>query len=95
MQWILHCLDYKQCLEFLKNCYEALPVNGKVIVVDLVIPDTNLLFKSMFQFELFMTNTNGSGKERTEKELQSSAKGVGFSRVRVACCAYSFSVSIL
>ena len=98
MQWILHCLDYKQCLELLKNCYEALPVNGKVIVVDLVIPespDTNLLCKSVFQFDVFMLNTNGSGKERTEKELESLAKGAGFSRVRVACCAYSFSVRVL
>ncbi|XVF53205.1 hypothetical protein PTKIN_Ptkin05aG0081800 [Pterospermum kingtungense] len=89
MKWILHCR------KLLENCYEALPANGKVIVVDLVIPespDTNLFCKSVFQFELFMMNTNGSGKERTEKEFESLAKGSGFSDVRVACCAYSFSV---
>ncbi|XWS38117.1 hypothetical protein CRYUN_Cryun19dG0102700 [Craigia yunnanensis] len=94
MKWILHCLDDKQCLELLKNRYEALPVNGKVIVVDLVIPespDTNLLCKSVFQFDLFMMNTNGSEKERTEREFKSLAKGAEFSHVRVACCAYSFS----
>ncbi|XWS48711.1 hypothetical protein CRYUN_Cryun13aG0099900 [Craigia yunnanensis] len=95
MKWILHGLDDKQCLKLLKNCYEALPVNGKVIIVDMVIPespDTNLLVKSVYQFDLFMVNLNESGKERTEKEFESLAKGAGFSHVRVACCAYSFSV---
>ncbi|XP_022722179.1 caffeic acid 3-O-methyltransferase 1-like [Durio zibethinus] len=95
MKWILHGLDDKRCVELLKNCYEALPVNGKVIIVDLVIPespDTNLLVQSAYQFDLFMMHVNESGKERREKEFESLAKGAGFSRIRVACYAYSLSV---
>ena len=81
MQWILHCLDYKQCLELLKNCYEALPVNGKVIVVDLVIPespDTNLLFKSLFQFELFMMTQMEAERKGQKKNSRAWQKEQAF-----------------
>lgn len=95
MKWVIHCLDDKKCLELLKNCYEALPAKGRVIIVDLVIPespDSSRVVKSVYQFELFMMNFTGTLKERTEKEFESLAKGAGFSRVQVACCACSFSV---
>lgn len=88
-------MDDKQCLKLLENCYEALPNNGKVIIVETVIPespDSNLLVKTVYQFDLFMVNLNETGKERTEKEFASLANGAGFSRVRVACHAYSFPV---
>ncbi|MFQ6638005.1 hypothetical protein Gotur_012913 [Gossypium turneri] len=95
MKWIIHCLEDKQCLELLKNCYEALPVNGKVIAVDTVIPeipDASPSCKSVYQFDVYSMSINESGKERTEKELESLGKGAGFSGFRVACCAYGFSV---
>ncbi|MBA0835251.1 hypothetical protein Goarm_007542, partial [Gossypium armourianum] len=95
MKWILEHLDDKQCLMLLKNCYEALPVNGKVIVVDAVIPespDANPLHKSVYQFDFLSMGMNETGKERTEKESENLAEGAGFSRFRVACCAYGFSV---
>ncbi|XP_021273932.1 caffeic acid 3-O-methyltransferase 1 [Herrania umbratica] len=95
MKWIIHCLDDKKCLELLKNCYEALPANGKVIIVELVIPespDSSHVVKSVYQFESFMMNLNGNQKERTETAFESLAKGAGFSRVQVACCVCSFSV---
>ncbi|KAM2879550.1 hypothetical protein FF1_015031 [Malus domestica] len=37
MKCILHSWDDDLCLMILKNCYEALPDNGKVIVVDMVV----------------------------------------------------------
>ncbi|TYG91589.1 hypothetical protein ES288_A12G274300v1 [Gossypium darwinii] len=95
MKWIIHCLDDKQCLELLKNCYEALPVNGKVIAVDTVIPeipDASPSCKSVYQFDVYSMSINESGKERTEKELESLGKGARFSGFRVACGAYGFSV---
>ncbi|MBA0773538.1 hypothetical protein Gotri_008809 [Gossypium trilobum] len=95
LKWILEQLDDKQCLMLLKNCYEALPVNGKVIVVDAVIPespDANPLHKSVYQFDFLSMGMNETGKERTEKESENLAEGAGFSRFRVACCAYGFSV---
>ncbi|KAJ4723831.1 Caffeic acid O-methyltransferase [Melia azedarach] len=95
MKWMLHSWDDKHCVKILKNCYAALPVNGKVIAVDMVIPEVpedTLAVKSMFQFDLFMMNMNPSGKERTKREFESLAKSAGFSHLRVPCHAYNFSV---
>ncbi|KAF2283205.1 hypothetical protein GH714_043537 [Hevea brasiliensis] len=38
MKWILHDWSDEHCLKLLKNCYEAIPDDGKVIVVDAVLP---------------------------------------------------------
>ncbi|KAF2283206.1 hypothetical protein GH714_043538 [Hevea brasiliensis] len=38
MKWILHDWSDEHCLKLLKNCYEAIPDHGKVIVVDAVLP---------------------------------------------------------
>ncbi|BFG32130.1 hypothetical protein CerSpe_184040 [Prunus speciosa] len=92
---MLHGWDDKHCLMILKNCYEALPNHGKVIVVDMVIPEapeTSLSARSLFQFDMYLMNTNVMGKERTEKELESLAKEAGFSNIRAACSAFTFSV---
>ncbi|KAL0016165.1 hypothetical protein SO802_003234 [Lithocarpus litseifolius] len=95
MKWIVHGWDDKHCLKILKNCYEALPDQGKVILVDMMIPEapaTTGADKSLFQLYLFLMNTNPDGKERTEREFESLAKEAGFSSIQVACCAYNFSV---
>ncbi|KAK3228209.1 hypothetical protein Dsin_008071 [Dipteronia sinensis] len=95
MKWIIHHFDDERCLKILKNCYEAIPVNGKVIVVDMLVPDapeTSLAGKSLFQYELLMMNMNTGGKEKTRREFESLAKAVGFSHIQVPCSAYNFSV---
>ncbi|RZC54399.1 hypothetical protein C5167_013249 [Papaver somniferum] len=38
MKWILHDWSDEYCLKLLKNCYEALPDCGKVIVVEANLP---------------------------------------------------------
>ncbi|GMN31200.1 hypothetical protein TIFTF001_003147 [Ficus carica] len=86
---------FMKCLVILKKCYEALPDHGKVIVVDMVIsetPETSLASRSLYQFDMFMMNTNMTGKERTETEFQCLAEAAGFSTVRVACSAFNFAV---
>ncbi|XP_062074022.1 caffeic acid 3-O-methyltransferase-like [Humulus lupulus] len=95
MKWILHGWDDEHCLIILKNCYEALPESGKVIVVDMVIleaPETSLAARSLYQFDTFMMNNNITGKERTKREFEGLAKAAGFSSICVACSAYDFSV---
>ncbi|KAK0587676.1 hypothetical protein LWI29_026697 [Acer saccharum] len=94
-QCIIHHFDDERCLKILKNCYEAIPINGKVIVVDMLVPDapeTSLAGKSLFQYELLMMNVNTEGKEKTRKEFESLAKAAGFSHIQVPCSAYNFSV---
>ncbi|RXH77964.1 hypothetical protein DVH24_039935 [Malus domestica] len=86
-------LTYRGVL--LHNCYKALLDNGKVIVVDMVIqeaPKTSLSAKSLSLFDVYRMNTNVSGNERIERELQSLAKAARFSEIRVACISFTFSV---
>ncbi|KAF5734380.1 caffeic acid 3-O-methyltransferase [Tripterygium wilfordii] len=95
MKWILHTWDDEDCLKILKNCYKALPLNGKAIVVDMVIPEASeatLSLRSLYQFHLFMMNMNPKGKERTEREFEILGKAAGFSNIQVACSAFNFSV---
>ncbi|KAL6349293.1 hypothetical protein AAG906_033949 [Vitis piasezkii] len=95
MKNILHSWSDEHCVKLLRNCYHALPDNGKVIVVDAVIPDApepSAQVKSTYQLDLFMMNLNPDGKERTEKEFAELAKEAGFFSTKVACCAYSFSL---
>ncbi|TXG74250.1 hypothetical protein EZV62_002829 [Acer yangbiense] len=94
-KFIIHQFDDERCLKILKNCYEAIPINGKVIVVDMLVPDapeTSLAGKSLFQYEFLMMNTNTGGKEKTRREFESLAKEAGFSHIQVPCSAYNFSV---
>ncbi|KAG6684671.1 hypothetical protein I3843_12G074700 [Carya illinoinensis] len=95
MKWIIHQHVDKDSLKVLKNCYEALPERGKVILVDMVVPEvseTSAAHKSFFQLYLFLLNSNPLGQERTEREFESLAKAAGFSSIQVAGFACGFSV---
>ncbi|KAL9403290.1 hypothetical protein Peur_000262 [Populus x canadensis] len=95
MKWVSHFWNDENFLKVLKNCYEALPDNGKLIVVEMVIPEspgTSVADRSLLQNYLFVTNMNPKRNERTEKEFERLAKAAGFSHFRVACSACSFSV---
>nr|QIC52995.1 caffeate O-methyltransferase [Solanum nigrum] len=92
MKWICHDWSDEHCLKFLKNCYEALPANGKVIIAECLlpeIPDTSASTKNTVHVDIIMLAHNPGGKERTEKEFEALAKGAGFSGFRKACCAYN------
>ncbi|KAG5564899.1 hypothetical protein RHGRI_000936 [Rhododendron griersonianum] len=86
--WILHNWSDDHCLKLLKNCYKALPENGKVIVVDgilPVMPDSSAATKGIFQMDLQMMAQLFGGKERTQQEFLALATGAGFSGIRLEC----------
>uniref|UniRef100_A0A5B6YWW7 Putative caffeic acid O-methyltransferase n=1 Tax=Davidia involucrata TaxID=16924 RepID=A0A5B6YWW7_DAVIN len=92
MKWICHDWSDEHCLKFLKNCYEALPNNGKVIVAECILPvspDTRLATRNVIHIDVIMLAHNPGGKERTQKEFEALAKGAGFEGFRVMCCAYN------
>ncbi|KAK3429593.1 hypothetical protein EUGRSUZ_E01092 [Eucalyptus grandis] len=95
IKWVLHMFDDEHCIKILKNCYNALPCDGKVMAVNLVIPEVpeaNLAAGSLFQIYVFMRSMNPMGKERTEKEFETLAKEAGFCSIRVAYSAHNFSL---
>ncbi|KAM1127041.1 hypothetical protein ACFX2B_041638 [Malus domestica] len=73
------------------NCYATLPDNGKVILVDIIIPvspNSSLATKLANHVDMIMLAHNPGGKERTEKEFEALAKGSGFQGFRVMCSAF-------
>ncbi|XP_021822605.1 caffeic acid 3-O-methyltransferase-like [Prunus avium] len=88
MKSILHDWSDEHCLKLLKNCYKAIPDNGKVIVVGALLPampDTRTAVKSTSQFDVMMMTHVRGGKERSEQELMALATGAGFSGIRYEC----------
>lgn len=92
MKWILHDWSDEHCSKLLKNCFEALPANGKVIIVEAILPEVperDVSSNIVFQQDLFMLAQNPGGKERTQKEYEALAVQAGFTGCEVKCCAYN------
>ncbi|KAK1273927.1 hypothetical protein QJS04_geneDACA010873 [Acorus gramineus] len=90
MKWILHDWSDQHCLKLLKNCYKALPPSGKVIVVEMTLPETAGTYPAAqgnFHVDLIMLAHNPGGKERTEAEFEALAKEAGFTEFKKACFA--------
>ncbi|XP_057855011.2 pluviatolide O-methyltransferase-like [Cryptomeria japonica] len=88
--WILHDWSDDHCIKLLKNCHKALPENGKVIVVDSILPvaaETSSYARQAFHVDLCMLVHNPGGKERTEEEFKQLAKAAGFAGgAKPICC---------
>ncbi|PHT53548.1 hypothetical protein CQW23_08010 [Capsicum baccatum] len=81
MKWICHDWSDDHCIKLLKNCYEALPANGKVIIAECILPeapDTSAATKSKVHGDIIMLAHNPGGKERNEKEFEALVKGASF-----------------
>ncbi|KAI5422175.1 caffeic acid 3-O-methyltransferase [Lathyrus oleraceus] len=95
LKWILHDWSDEHCLKLLKNCHKAIPDDGKVIVVDSIMPvfpESTKVAKLGFQADLLMMAQNPGGKERTEDEFKELALRSGFSEIKIACYFSGFWV---
>jgi len=81
MKWIIHDWDDKRAITILRNIRNQMQPNGKVIIVDCVVPENNDPDFSKF-FDLNMMVMTG-GKERTEKEFAQLLGAAGFKLLRV------------
>ncbi|GKU93844.1 hypothetical protein SLEP1_g7405 [Rubroshorea leprosula] len=59
-EWILHNWDDDHCFKLLKNCYDALPKSGKVVVVELFAPESPICPAYNFWVMEFYKNMNPS-----------------------------------
>ncbi|CAA6656097.1 unnamed protein product [Spirodela intermedia] len=87
MKWILHDWSDEHCLKVLKNCWKALPEQGKAIVMEGILPEapeTTREAQALFHLDLTMLAFNPGGKQRTEKNFESLAKSAGFAKVSTA-----------
>ena len=81
MKWIIHDWDDERAIRILKNIRSHVPQNGRVIVVDAVVPEDDQPDFSKF-FDLNMLVMTG-GKERTQREFAELFAAAGLKLVRV------------
>ncbi|RZB44440.1 isoliquiritigenin 2'-O-methyltransferase-like isoform X2 [Glycine soja] len=88
---VCHNWSDEKCIEFLRNCHKALSPNGKVIVVEFILPEEpepteESQLVSTLDNLMFITV---GGRERTQKQYETLCKLSGFSNFQVACRAFS------
>ncbi|KAF6148188.1 hypothetical protein GIB67_011963 [Kingdonia uniflora] len=91
LKWIIHDWSDEHCAKILKNCYEALPDQGKVIIIEGLltdVPNKNIGTQNLHLMDAIMMMGFNGGKERTEQELEALVKGAGFSHIEKICCVY-------
>lgn len=92
VQSICHDWSDERCMKLLSNCYKALPEDGKVIVVEHILPeclDTSLNAMVVVYCDLTMLAHCPGGKERTKRDFEALASATGFAGIRFANCAYN------
>ncbi|PIN20989.1 Hydroxyindole-O-methyltransferase [Handroanthus impetiginosus] len=90
MKRILHGWSDSQCEKLLKNCYEALPENGKVIIAEAILPEkpnSGLNYLAAAHANVILLTPGG--KERSEKQVEALAKKAGFKKLIKVCSAFS------
>ena len=81
MKWIIHDWDDQKAITILRNCRNEMKPNGKLILVDCVVPETTEPHFSKF-IDLNMLVMTG-GKERTKEEFEQLLADAGFKLLRV------------
>jgi hypothetical protein len=81
MKWIIHDWDDEKATVILKNSYRAMNGNGKLLLIETVVPEGNRPDLSKF-LDLNMLVMTG-GRERTEAEFRSLLADSGFELTRV------------
>lgn len=79
----------------MKNCYDAIPDYGKVIVLESllpIVPKNESAWKVISQIDILMTTYCLEGKERTKEEFIDLATKAGFRGIKYECCIYNFWV---
>jgi ubiquinone/menaquinone biosynthesis C-methylase UbiE len=90
MKWIIHDWDDEKSTIILKNIHRAMNPDGKLLIVEMVVPAGNQPDLSKFM-DLNMLVMTG-GRERTEAEFSELLAGAGFKLTRVIPTASPFSV---
>ncbi|XP_038695132.1 anthranilate N-methyltransferase-like [Tripterygium wilfordii] len=92
---VLHNWTDEHCLKLWKNCYNAIPDEGKVIIVDAILPvmpEPSAAVRATSGFDVLMMTQSSAGKERTQQEFMALATGAGFKGIRFECFVCNFWV---
>ncbi|KAF5727343.1 eugenol O-methyltransferase family protein [Tripterygium wilfordii] len=95
MKGILHDWSDRHCIQLLKNCHKSTPKDGKVIVMEAVlpvVPDERAPTKFTHLSDVMMMTQNPGGKERTRDEFMALATASGFRGITYECFPCNFWV---
>ena len=81
LKWIIHDWDDERSVTILKNCHRAMTENGKLLLVEAVVPHGSEPHFSKF-IDLNMLVMTG-GRERTENEYRMLLEASGFKLTRI------------
>lgn len=90
LKQIIHDWDDEQATRLLRNCHRALAPNGKLLLVEMVIPPDNRPSPAQ-AMDLNMLVVAG-GRERTENEYRDLLQAAGFRLERIIPTHSPFSV---
>uniref|UniRef100_UPI003D30D82D PaOMT9 n=1 Tax=Phellodendron amurense TaxID=68554 RepID=UPI003D30D82D len=96
MKWVFIGFDDDQCLRLLRNCYNALPVDGKVLVIDTLlpeVPENSSASRETSNMEAIGLTLVVQGKLRTKQELKALAIEAGFKTINFEYCACNLYVT--
>jgi O-methyltransferase domain/Dimerisation domain len=81
LKTVIHDWDDDRSTVILKNCREAIPENGKLLLVEYVIPSGNdPYFGKLLDIEMMVMLT---GRERTKQEFEELYQAAGFKLSRI------------
>lgn len=94
----IHHWGDEDCIQILKNCHRSLKKDGKVIIVDQIIPEIpnesdGHKCASMFNNLKFLAT--GGSKDRTGKEFEALCKAAGFSSYHIASRITSMALGVI
>ncbi|XP_074266474.1 cathecol O-methyltransferase 1-like [Silene latifolia] len=81
LKWVLQVWNDENCIKVLENCYKSIPNNGKVIIMEEIVPDqpeaTNVA-QIVSEIDAYLMIKNPGGRLRTFKEFVDLGTIVGF-----------------
>ncbi len=87
---ILHDWTDEQCLQILRHCRNVIPAQGRLLIVECVVPTGNSRSISK-EFDITMMNLPG-GLERTEVQFRTLLTNAGFELFSITCTATMVSI---
>ncbi|MBE0646656.1 MAG: methyltransferase [Bacteroidales bacterium] len=73
---ILHNWNDATCLTILSNIRDAMPANGKILIVEMIVPEPNKASAATL-IDIQMLTSMPGGKERTRAEFETLLAGAG------------------
>ena len=81
MSHVLHDWSEQQCLAILGNCHKSMPANGRLLIIEMVLPEDNSFHPGKMLDISMLTLT--PGQERSEVEYRALLEKAGFHLSRV------------